>query len=275
MERHQRYGPQQSESEKTGGSLHDYTSERQRVEERYHDETAVNSVSCYRGGENGAHYRFFANLIGDVAGLNVLDFGCGDGWYSIKLGMSCANVWGIDISGELINRANRLAVDKGLSKNVCFEKMAGEDLTFPDNFFDLIIGSAILHHTDIKRALRSILRVLKPGGRAIFIEPLNENGLLRIWRKVTPWRRSPTEKALVNRDLEFIQKIFPLANCKHFFFISILTQGFLLIFRKSKFLAIINNLTEMLDGFLIKELPFLGKYCAVVVLELKKERNGT
>jgi ubiquinone/menaquinone biosynthesis C-methylase UbiE len=253
--------------------MRDSILERQRVEERYHDEKTTKSASCYRGDQNGADNRFFSSLIGDVAGLNVLDFGCGDGWYSIKLGMSRANVWGIDISGELISRATRLAVNKGLSQNVCFKKMAGENLTFPDNFFDLVTGSAILHHTDIKKAVENIFRVLKPGGRAIFIEPLNVNIFLKIWRKLTPWRRTPTEKAFLNSDLEFIQKIFPLANYNYFYFISIFTQGLLYLFRKNKFLLFINGLIEMVDSWLIKELPFLGKYCAVVVLELKKGNN--
>ena len=247
-------------------------SERQRIEEIYHDAKCKHDAipDTYERGETKC-YRFFWDLIGDVSGLKVLDFGCGDGWVSILLAKAGARLWGIDLSGELIKKANKWAKDEGLSARICFNKMPGENLTFTDNFFDLILGSAILHHTDINLAITSIFRVLKPGGRAIFIEPLNQNIFLRIWRRVTPWRRSPTERALTNKDLEFIQGIFNRTKYNFFGFTSIFSEGLILLLPKNKSLVFINALLEKLDSMILRLFPSLGKYSAVVVLELRKE----
>lgn len=247
-------------------------SERQRIEEIYHDAKYKHDAIpvIYERSET-KYYRFFWDLIGDVSGLKVLDFGCGNGWVSILLAKAGAKVWGIDISGELIKKANKWANDEGLSSKISFEKMPGENLAFPDNFFDLILGSAILHHTDINLAITSIFRVLKPGGRAVFIEPLNQNIFLRIWRRVTPWRRSPTERALTNKDLKFIQSIFTRTKYNFFSFTSILSEGLIILLPKNKSLFFANGLLKKLDSYLLNLFPFLGKYCAVVVLELRKE----
>ena len=148
--------------------------------------------------------------------------------------------------------------------------MACENLTFEENFFDLIMGSAVLHHTDLNPAIKNIFRVLKPGGKAIFIEPLNQNIFLKSWRKVTPWRRSPAEKALVNADLKIIQELFPKARFHFFKLFSIVTQGLIIIFPHNKFLNYMDEVLEGLDDSLLRLFPFSGKYCAVVVIELIK-----
>lgn len=247
-------------------------SERQRIEEIYHDDKYKHdAVSTTYNGVESRYYWFFGELIGDVSGLKVLDFGCGNGWVSIRLAKAGAEkVWGIDISEELIKKANKWANDESLSSKISFEKMPGENLAFPNNFFDLILGSAILHHTDINLAITSIFGVLKPGGRAIFVEPLNQNIFLRIWRKLTPWRRSPTERALTNKDLKFIQSIFTRTKYNFFGFTSIFSEGLILLFPKNKSLVFIDALLEKLDSIILRFFPSLGKYSAVVVLELRK-----
>lgn len=247
--------------------------ERQKIEETYHDEKYKGDASpkTYKAGES-RYYRFFWELIGNVNGLKVLDFGCGNGWVGVRLARAGAKmVWGIDISGELIKKGNKWIEDEGLSSIVDLKKMAGEHLTFSDNFFDLILGSAILHHTQFDLAIENIFRVLKPGGRAIFVEPLNQNIFLRIWRIFTPWRRSPAERALINKDLKFIKGIFPKARYFFFGFTSIFSVGLILIFPANKLLLFLNKMFERFDRYLLNLFPILGKYCAVVVMELKKD----
>lgn len=148
--------------------------------------------------------------------------------------------------------------------------MSAENLTFKSNFFNLIIGSAILHHTDLNLAINNLHRVLKLGGRAIFIEPMNQNIFLKIWRRLTPWRRSPTEKALTYEDSKIIQNIFPDAKFYFFNLTSIFTQGLLLFLPKNKLLLLINDLLERFDGLCLRVFPSLGRYSAVLVMKLVK-----
>lgn len=249
-------------------------SERQKIEKDYHNRKYQGDISSDTYGTGAVNaYKFYWSRIGNVESLKILDFGCGNGWLSILLAKRGADVWGIDISEELIKQANQSADKEGLSGNIVFQEMPAEALIFEDNFFNLILGSAILHHTDIKPALENIYRVLKKGGRAIFVEPMNQNIFLKIWRKITPWRRSPTEKALTYKELKLMQNIFPDARFYFFSFTSILTQGLLLYLPKNKLLPFVNDLLERLDSLFLKKFPFLGKYCAVVVMELVKDNK--
>ncbi len=252
----------------------DLLSERHRIEENYHDRKYRNTVPKTINREMSA-YRFFKKFRQNVNNLRLLDYGCGNGWLSIDLAKGgAAEVYGIDISGELVQKARILAKGKDLAHKVHFMKMPGENLVFSENFFDLCLGSAILHHTDLDLAIKNIYRVLKPGGKAVFIEPMNRNIFLRIWRKITPWRRSPVEKALVDKDLRLIQDFFPKARFYFFIFSSIFTEGLLLVFPRNKFIIFVNNLLEKFDNKLLQLFPALGKYCAIVVLELTKDLDA-
>lgn len=243
---------------------------RQDIEKKYHNDKYKGNIQPICNTGSAAAYKFYWKLIGDVNSLKVLDFGCGNGWLSILLAKHGAKVWGIDISEELIKQANQFADKEGLSEKICFQVMAAENLSFEDNFFNLIIGSAILHHTELSLAINNLNRVLKPGGRAIFVEPMNQNIFLKIWRKLTPWRRSPVEKALTYKELKLIQNILPEAEFYFFGFTSIFTQGLLLFSPRNKLFLFVNNLLERFDSVFFKTFPFLGKYSAIVVMKLVK-----
>jgi 2-polyprenyl-3-methyl-5-hydroxy-6-metoxy-1,4-benzoquinol methylase len=247
-------------------------SDRQKIEELYHDTTQRKgkTVKGHNNSGESSHYNFFYDTIGNVNGLNILEVGCGNGWLSIQFARNGAKVYGIDISGELLNEAKRVASQQGFSDKIFFKKMAVENLDFDNNFFDLVIGSAILHHTDIRQATEGILKVLRPDGRAIFVEPLNENLVLKVWRRLTPWRRSPAEKALLKSDLQFIRSVFPHSWYHYFGFTSVISLGLLIFFPDSKILKRVNKHLEKIDSFIEAKFESLGPHYAVVVLELKK-----
>ena len=77
-------------------------------------------------------------------------------------------------------------------------------LKFENNFFDLIVGNGILHHLDPEKALTSVHKVLKPGGRVIFFEPLADNPLLKLFRFLTPKARTIDEAPFSRSDLKKI-----------------------------------------------------------------------
>jgi hypothetical protein len=114
-------------------------------------------------------------------------------------------------------------------------------------------------------------RVLKPGGKGLFIEPMNENTLLKLWRIVTPWRRSPAERALSLGDIATVLRIFPKARLHYFTLCSIFSEGLLIPFPRSRFVHAMNRSLGRLDQLLLARFPALGKSCAVVVMELVKD----
>lgn len=250
--------------------MEDKLKTRQQIERDYHNQKYKTDSDLSSSGIVNSAYDFYQTVIEHFPIGRILDFGCGDGWASIKLAQNGHDVYGIDISQELIGKARNAANLLRIPHRLHFEEMSGENLLFDNNFFDAVVGSAVLHHTDIPLALKSIYRVLKPGGRGIFIEPMNQNLLLRIWRMMTPWRRSPVEKALTMHEINLILNMFPKSQLWYFNFISIISIGLVTMFPKSLGMKQFNNVLEKLDRTLLKNVPALRKYCAVVVIELEK-----
>lgn len=242
---------------------------RQRNEAEYHDKKTLegDSNQCRR---HSPYYRYFEDMIGDIGGLNILDLGCGNGWFGMQLVKKGGHVWGVDISQALLKQALTLIGREGLERDFHVVRMAAEELSFDSEFFDKVIGSAILHHTNIELTIQGIQRVLKTGGQAIFIEPMNENIILRIWRRITPWRRSPLERALKLDDLETLAKYFPKMECVYFCLTSIVTEGLMILRPQSTIMARLDSLLGKVDAFLLRKFPFLGRYCAVVILRFQK-----
>ncbi len=101
-------------------------------------------------------------LAGDVAGLDVLDAGCGSGPLTEALNAKGAVVCGFDLSPAMVELAReRLGEDTDV-------RVAdlGAPLPYPDDRFDLVVASLTLHYVeDWASALAELRRVLKPGGR--------------------------------------------------------------------------------------------------------------
>ncbi|MBC7339706.1 MAG: class I SAM-dependent methyltransferase [Firmicutes bacterium] len=141
-------------------------------------------------------------LLGDVSGLQVLDVGCGLGRLSVTLARRGALVTAGDISEGMLAQTRRLSEKYGVAHRVTTVRMNAEAMPFADASFDLVVGTGILHHLDVPRALGEIRRVLRPGGRALFEEPLGHNPILRLFRRLTPDRRSRFERPFLVREIE-------------------------------------------------------------------------
>jgi ubiquinone/menaquinone biosynthesis C-methylase UbiE len=103
-------------------------------------------------------------LAGDVAGRRILDAGCGSGPLLAVLRDRGAIVTGFDKSAGMLELARRrLGDDADLTVAVL-----GSPLPFPDDTFDDVTASLVLHYLeDWGPALAELRRVLKPGGRLI------------------------------------------------------------------------------------------------------------
>jgi ubiquinone/menaquinone biosynthesis C-methylase UbiE len=158
-------------------------------------------------------------LLGDARGKLVLDFGCGSGMNSLLLAKRGARVIGVDISASLIALAlERLAVN-GLPGAATFIVGSAHDLPLPDDSVDVVFGIAILHHLDLMATSKEVHRVLKPGGRAIFQEPVRDSRLVRAIRKCIPYHApdiSPFERPLTTPELRAFSRPFSHATMRAF-----------------------------------------------------------
>jgi 2-polyprenyl-3-methyl-5-hydroxy-6-metoxy-1,4-benzoquinol methylase len=144
-----------------------------------------------------------------VANLEVLDYGCGRGTLGLGLAARGARVTGVDISEKYISEANQAARANGLTADqACFHAGDGHRTGLPDDAFDLVVGEGILHHLDLARASAEIFRVLRPGGVALFKEPLIGAPWMRLFRRLTPRARTIDERPFHESDLRRLGTLF-------------------------------------------------------------------
>ena len=126
-------------------------------------------------GEHGDNNRRFNSdpalwkLAGDVSGLTVLDAGCGSGYLSVALAKKNATVIGVDLSPNMILEAKSMAAEK--SCGIDFRTDSCEELaTIKTESIDLIVSNYVLMDlAHLEKAVSQHYRVLKPGGRAVFV----------------------------------------------------------------------------------------------------------
>ncbi len=137
---------------------------------------------------------------GDVKDLSVLDYGCGSGQLGIYLAMLGAKVSGFDLSPLGIEIANWAASRYGLGCS--FKAMDAEELDYPDQCFDLVVGFGVLHHViKYPRSAYHLARVLKPGGRAVFHETLWDNPIINFVRRWTTEDSDAGDAHLTERSI--------------------------------------------------------------------------
>lgn len=117
-----------------------------------------------------------AMLMGDIRGKSLLDFGCGMGEEAVYFAKLGARVTAIDISEVGIRLTRQRARHNGVSDRVDARVMRADPTELSAASFDLIHGLGILHHLpDLSQALGEVKRLLRPGGTAVFLEPLGDS----------------------------------------------------------------------------------------------------
>lgn len=76
-----------------------------------------------------------------------------------------------DINPDMLEQGRKHLIDRGIAGNVSFVEANAEDLPFEEGSFDCVtIAFGLRNVTDKDKALRSMYRVLKPGGRLLVLE---------------------------------------------------------------------------------------------------------
>ncbi|MBQ0778812.1 MAG: bifunctional demethylmenaquinone methyltransferase/2-methoxy-6-polyprenyl-1,4-benzoquinol methylase UbiE [Pseudomonas sp.] len=126
------------------------------------------------GGIHRLWKRFTIELSGVRPGNKVLDIAGGTGDLTRKFSKLVGpegEVVLADINDSMLKVGRDRLLDQGVAGNVRFVQADAEALPFPDNHFDCItIAFGLRNVTHKDRAIASMLRVLKPGGRLLVLE---------------------------------------------------------------------------------------------------------
>lgn len=121
------------------------------------------------------------------SGQRCLEIGCGDGLFGARLGRRGAHLVGLDLGPRLARLAR--GVSRVNRTGGHFLVARGDALPFPAESFDRVVGNGILHHmsrSDLDTTLREVARVLRPGGRALFVEPVENSPLFHWLQELVP-----------------------------------------------------------------------------------------
>ncbi|OLP18028.1 SAM-dependent methyltransferase [Leptolyngbya sp. 'hensonii'] len=165
--------------------------------------------------------RFILQKIGDLRGKSLLDLGCGAGESSVYFSQRGACCVASDYSPGMVDVTLKLAAANGVQLEG--KTINAMEIDFPNNTFDLVYAANLLHHLpDADRALQEMHRVVKPGGKVCFWDPLRHNPIINIYRQMATAVRTEDESPLDIRIVDRIQSLFSQTEYDTFWLASLL-----------------------------------------------------
>lgn len=163
--------------------------------------------------------RLYRRVVADLASLglvagSVLDVGTGPGTLVRELARRLPElqIYGIDLSEDMIGLARAHARREHLEERVQFTSGDVARLPYPDQSFDVVVSTISMHHwAELEQPLRELYRVLRPGGRVWiydfrFVKAQTVEQALAL----TPFAGTPLERAPVRTGF------FPFALYRRF-----------------------------------------------------------
>ncbi|KAL6061660.1 Phthiotriol/phenolphthiotriol dimycocerosates methyltransferase [Balamuthia mandrillaris] len=121
-----------------------------------------------KGLEGAGEWHALKAMMPDFQGKRVLDLGCGFGWhcrYAAEQG--AASVLGIDLSERMLAKA--VEKTEASKEIIRYQRLAIEDMDFPEASFDVVISSLALHYVPSFSAVcRKLAHCLVRGGDLVF-----------------------------------------------------------------------------------------------------------
>lgn len=249
------------------------TDERIEREREWHDERFEGGDSRKLGilyEINRAGHRWYKDAIDRLADdALLLDYGCGDHAYcAMHAAERGLRAKAIDLSPAAVETARKVAAEHGLDHLIDFDVGNAEDLPYEDDTFDCVAGLGVIHHLDVDASMAEISRVLKPDGRADFMEAMGHNPAINAFRRATPSQRTEDEHPLRVEDLETMGKYFGQVDAQY---LHLLTLAAIPAIGRSRFEGMVARL-ERADQALFRRVPALKKHAWMVCVELSSPR---
>jgi len=219
----------------------------------------------YFESERHAEGRAILRALGDLAGRKVLECGCGPGTMLPLLARCGSEVWAFDLVPEVVEVARRCAQINGVADRVHVDAASFEEMPYGDEAFDRVVGFGVLHHVNLSVAARQVHRVLKPGGVAVFSEPLGNNLLLEFARKhlLYPGKEEHgTDVPLTDADVTAFAAHFSSHRVEPFYFFAMIEQAL------GRLMP--NSIFRRTDAALLRRFPGLGRYYRMAVMTFTK-----
>ncbi|HEX8911807.1 MAG TPA: class I SAM-dependent methyltransferase [Humisphaera sp.] len=219
--------------------------------------------------------RCYVERLGNLAGKRVLDVGCGTGDWAVFFARAGAEVWALDVSPESVAVTRRRAAAQGVGDRVHGLVASATETGLPDAAVDLVAGQDVVHHVEATPFARELVRVLRPGGRAVFSENCANNPLLMFARNrlcgrfgIPRWSSDDeyplTRAKIAEFARPFAGRRVDFPDFLFFFYLNAKLFGY-----RSR---VMNALCTGADAFVYRCLPFMRQYSYRQVLTLDAPR---
>jgi SAM-dependent methyltransferase len=149
---------------------------------------------------------FILEHLGSLHGARIVELGTGLGEGATYFSKCGAAAIAADISLGMLHLARRVAHHHGTSFR-CIA-MDASQLALADETVDIVYAANTLHHVDIAACLQEVHRVMRPGGRAAFWDPIAYNPIINIYRRMAHQVRTEDEHPLSRTDLAMMRSLF-------------------------------------------------------------------
>ena len=214
-----------------------------------------------------AHYEKLVTR--HAAAGRALDCGCGKGANTQLLASVAEHVVAVDLSDVALQKTRQRLRERGCA-NVSFGAMNAEHLALADRSCDFVSGKSVIHHLDLDRALPELARVLKPGGMAVFLEPLGHNPLINAYRRRTPNFRTADEHPLTTTDLANAGRYFDRVDVRYFTLFTLLAFPL----RKTRWFRQVLDVLTNVDQAVFRLFPYLSRHAWQIVLTLSEPKQN-
>lgn len=231
--------------------------------------------------------RYIHTVLGDVRGKKILDIGCGLGEASVYFALKGANVSAMDLSGEMLSVAQKLARKNHVRIKTYQSSIELFRLSKSEQF-DIIYVGNLFHHVDIEKALDCIQGHLVHGGTLVCWEPVAYNPIINVYRKIASQVRSKDEKPFRLSDIKRFTHRFNSVTVEWFWFTTLIIFMVMAVVQRRNpnkeryWKSVVKEGVywkrlyvplEKLDTIVLTIFPFLKPLCWNVVLVCKNSKK--
>ncbi len=211
----------------------------------------------------------------------VLDLGGGLALAAILFARRGARIVICDISPNRLKAARRILAEAGVGDRVHLVAGAGEHLPFADAAVDRVFTKSVLIHTRIDETAAECTRVLRPGGKAAFVEPTTDNPFVnayrvlmapKIWKDITSYfhRR---ELHAVRRGVRGTDPRAKL-SIERIQFLAFFASAFAFSVPSPRLYRIAESALVRIDDLLFRAVPSLRKRAWFVLIGVRRSAPG-
>ncbi len=195
----------------------------------------------------------------------MLELGAGDGYTTIRLAQAGARVIAAELSLGGLRALRGRTIQRGLHTSVAPLCADAEQLPLNAASVDLVYGENFLMYVNPAAIGREAARVLRPEGRAIFLEPTAHHPLIKLYRRFGSPYRQTAPRYFTLADIATLGAPFTAIHHEEYYLLSVLA----LIFSGRPFLfALTFRALNAVDRLLARLFPLLLRYSWLTVVIL-------